>query len=114
MRERHRPLGHLARSVEELLRAGAETLAAVRERNEQRGDPAPLEAALERMAERAARWLSGTDNGTVQALRGALQREVNRWDLRASDDPAALRVRVSSERPAGPRAPVLVVRPKNG
>lgn len=93
MTERGRALAHLARGIEELLRAGAEALAALREHDTRHGSPAALEAALRSLAEHAAGWLADSDNGALRSLRGALQREVTRWDVRATDDPTALRVR---------------------
>ena len=57
---------HLLRGLEELGRAGV--------------------AALELAAER---W----DGPSRKEVREILQREVDRWEVRASDDPAAARVR---------------------
>ena len=60
-----RPLDHLARALEELLRAGANALALWQER----------------------------EGPALRSLRETLAREVTRWELRSADDPAAARVR---------------------
>jgi hypothetical protein len=66
MRTERRPILHLARGIDELLRAGAEG----------------LDVLLERL-----------DSPSLEALREALRAEVRRWDGRANGDPAAARVR---------------------
>jgi hypothetical protein len=81
-----KPLDHLVRALEELLRAAADGFALWQQHD------SPLRAAL----------------------RGALGRELARWERRAGDDPAAARVRdlfaavvalVESDEPAAqPRA----------
>ena len=85
MSEPPRPLEHLSRALEELLRAAADGLTIWQER----------------------------DHALLEPLQRALEREVTRWDLRSADDPAAARVRdlfaaaleaFEAERPAAPRS----------
>jgi hypothetical protein len=64
-RER-RPLLHLARGIDELMRAGTEG----------------IEVLIE-----------GLGSPGLESLREALRAEVRRWDARADGDPAAARVR---------------------
>ena len=66
MRAERKPMLHLARGIDELLRAGAEGVEFLFERLESPG---------------------------LEALREALRAEVQRWDERADGDPAAARVR---------------------
>lgn len=96
MTERNRAAHHFSLAIEELLRAGAETIAQMRElgdRASRGGEAAPLERAFRRMADSAAGWIAGGEGEVLESLRAALRREVIRWDARAADDPAALRVR---------------------
>ena len=65
MSESPRPLDHLSRAVEELLRAGADALSL---------------------------WQQN-EGPVLHRVREALEREHARWDLRGADDPAAARVR---------------------
>jgi hypothetical protein len=95
MADRRSAFLHLSRGLEELMRAGAETLAVVRERAERGADePAsPLERALRGLADDAGAWLASGESAALQALRAALRRELARWEVRAGEDPAAERVR---------------------
>ena len=81
MSDERRALGHLLLGIEELLRAGAETAAALRAHTR------PGESgASEQGSGDATRPL-------LDEVRAALAREVARWELRGDDDPAARRVR---------------------
>ena len=65
MSEPPRPLEHLSRALEELLRAAADGLAI---------------------------W-QANDQALLEPLRRALEHELARWELRSADDAAAARVR---------------------
>jgi hypothetical protein len=90
--ERSRALAHFARGVEELMRAGAEALAALRARAAS-APASPLEQALARLAEEAAAWVARGGGEARAALVAALERERTRWEFRAASDPAAERLR---------------------
>lgn len=90
MSETHRPLDHLARGLEELLRAAADALALWRDMTPRAFGP--TEALLDGLVGQLTRLLDG-DEHLVRELRDALRREVERWELRAGEDPAARRVR---------------------
>jgi hypothetical protein len=92
MSERGRAFAHFARGVEELLRAGAEALASLRERAAS-SPPSALEQALGRLADDAAAWVARGGGEARGALRAALERERMRWEFRAASDPAAERLR---------------------
>jgi hypothetical protein len=66
MHPERRPLLHLARGIDELLRAGTEGVEL---------------------------FLEGLETPALQSLREALRAEVRRWDARSHGDPAAARVR---------------------
>ncbi len=119
MPERERPVDHLARGLEELMRAGAEALSLWRERGA-RGDAEDAFArTLDQLASELSGWLEQADGPWLEALRSALRHEVERWQERAAADPAARRVRdlfaaaldllaadqAREQRPAGPRRP---------
>jgi hypothetical protein len=109
MSKDRRPLAHLLRGIEELMQAGADAAAALRERAEvQEGELA------EDWLGGIARMALGPDGRLVPALRQALEAEAERWRARAPDDRAARRVlelceaildllseEEPSERPAG-------------
>jgi hypothetical protein len=86
MAERSRALVHLVRSLEELLRAGAEAAAELADRSRERRVTQGVATVL-------AGWLEAADGPALDALREALRRERSRWESRAAHDPAAARVR---------------------
>ena len=93
MPERERPVDHLARGLEELMRAGAEALADWRARSARvQADDALLQA-LDQLANELSGWLERGDGPWLDALRTALRQEVQRWQERALVDPVAGRVR---------------------
>ncbi len=89
MAERSNLWLHLARALEELLRAGAVAAEQLADRAE-RLEPAGETKAI---AEALARWIERADGPGLDALREGLRRERSRWDARSLDDPAAARVR---------------------
>ncbi len=91
MAEQRRPLAHLLRGAEELLRAASEWLAVSRERGPSKG-PSGLERATLELADQIGDWLTRGEQHVVGALRNALRMEMLRWELRAGEDPAARRV----------------------
>jgi hypothetical protein len=86
------PLDHLARGIEELMRAGAETLAlARRARSDSEGS---LGALIARLGAELSHALESSERPWLAELRDSLRSEVGRWDERArDDDDAAARVR---------------------
>lgn len=91
MKPERTPLEHLARGLEEFLRAGADALEVWRQgAGAGRGGEA---AMLEQLANEWARFLERGDGPLLGALRQALRLEVSRWEERCADDPAARRVR---------------------
>ena len=113
MPERKSPLLHVVRALEELMLAGSETLAILRERRaEQAGDW--LESRLAEMLNQWRPALEQDAEYAVSSLRTALRKELGRWELRAATDPAARRVReliaallevLGDETPGPERAP---------
>jgi hypothetical protein len=91
--ERDRPLDHLARGLEELMRAGAEALALWRERGARGDGEEAFARTLEQLMSGLSGWLDQDDGRWLEALRSALRLEVQRWEDRAGADPAAARVR---------------------
>ncbi len=89
MAERSNLWLHLARGLEELLRAGATAAEQLAERAERLEPPGGTEG----VAETLARWIERADGPGLDALREGLRRERSRWNARALDDPAAARVR---------------------
>ena len=85
MAETSRVRRHLARALEELLRAAAEAAAGLAERAAT-GEPESVAALL-------VRALDAADGPALEVLRAALRRERARWEPRALHDPAAARVR---------------------
>jgi hypothetical protein len=82
-----RPLAHLLRGIEELMQAGADAAATLRERAEaQQGE------AAEDWLSGLARMAAGVDGRLAPALKEALEAETERWRARAPDDRAARRV----------------------
>jgi len=82
-----RPLAHLLRGIEELMQAGADAAATLRQRAEaQEGEVA------EDWLSGLARIATGMDERLAPALRQALEAETERWRARAADDRAARRV----------------------
>jgi hypothetical protein len=91
MADPRRPVTHLLRGSEELLRAASEWLAVLRERGWSEG-PSGLERTVLELADQIGDWLTRGEQHAVVALREALRLEVLRWELRAGEDPAARRV----------------------
>jgi len=91
--DRERPLEHLARGLEELMRAGAEALALWRERSASDDGEEAIARTLEQLMNELSGWLGQDDGPWLEALRSALRLEVERWEERAEADPAAQRVR---------------------
>ena len=109
MSKDRRPLAHLLRGIEELMQAGADAAATLRESAE-----AQEGGVAEDWLSGLARMASGVDGRLAPALREALEAETERWRGRAPDDRAArrvlelfeaildlLRADEPSERPAG-------------
>ena len=92
MPEPPRPLLHLLRGLEELLRAGAETAASWRARVEAE-QPGSLEQGLQQLGGVLAAFGVSPEDDLMEALREALRAESARWEQRATVDPAARRVR---------------------
>jgi hypothetical protein len=87
MSQERRPLAHLLRGIEELMQAGADAAATLRERAEsQQGELA------EDWLGGLARLAMGRDGRLAPALRQALEAETERWRERAPNDRAARRV----------------------
>ena len=86
MSERSRASAHLARALEELLRAAAESAASLAERSESGTPPGGVTRLLER-------WLGASQEPTLDLLREVLRSERARWEARAPGDPAAARLR---------------------
>ncbi len=91
MAEQRRPLTHLLRGAEELLRAASEWLAVLREQGHSEA-PSGLERTALELADQIGAWLTRGEQHAVGALRKALRLETLRWELRAGEDPAARRV----------------------
>ena len=87
-----RPGDHLARGLEELMRAAADGLAIWRERSEA-SPGAPGNASLERAASLLLAALDQDPQPWLDLLAGALRGEIERWERRSASDPAARRVR---------------------
>jgi len=85
------PLHHLARGIEELMRAGAETLALARRAHAD--SEGSLGALVARLGAELSRAMESSERPWLGELRDALRSEVDRWDARARDDAAAARVR---------------------
>ncbi len=75
MSDERNALAHLLLGVEELLRAGADAAAMVRDRSTPGGEEPSRPSEI------------------LDTVRESLRREIERWELRCGDDPAALRVR---------------------
>ena len=93
MPERERPVDHLARGLEELMRAAAELLAQWRTRSARAQADDALVEALDQLANELSGWLERGDGPWLDTLRTALRQEVERWERRALVDPVAGRVR---------------------
>ena len=91
MAEQRRPVTHLLRGSEELLRAASEWLAVLREHGWSES-PSGLESTVLELADQIGDWLTRGEQHAIGALREALRPEVLRWELRAGEDPAARRV----------------------
>ena len=87
MPDQPRPLAHLLRGAEELLRAGAEATAILRERTD-----AQTEGPVDDWIAGLLRLARSADASLLPALENALEREATRWRAKADDDRAARRV----------------------
>ncbi len=89
MTEPSRLLLELARTVDELLQAAAQTSSDLRRRAESGVGPnAPAQ-----LAELLARTLDRVEGPALASLRSGLRAEQRRWAERAARDPSAARVR---------------------
>ncbi len=89
-RSESRILIHLARGVEELLRAGSEAAAEARHHLE---EEASRETTPLGVAQGLSSLLDRLEGPGLERLRTALRAEVARWSELEADDPAAGRVR---------------------
>jgi hypothetical protein len=85
----HKPVTHALRAVEELLLSAADSLALIRERD---SDAGSLERTVHDLAELVASWVARGEGRALRSVRTAVRSEMQRWEVRAGDDPAAHRV----------------------